>query len=171
MAVKMQRMSGSIRPEDVKRSESSKILTGWEIERLLLERVILRKEIKLEKMQRKLDRQTKLIVETEKEYLQQSSSLRKTEEKWREAETILQIHQSLPGFRIYLCFCSCISTIMQIFSKIRSSLFSTLLLGVQVNYCSLVWWYLIYLSTYFRFFSGLSAFFQSRQVWLQRNLW
>ena len=136
--MKMQRMSGSIRPEDVKRSESSKILTGWEIERLLLERVILRKEIKLEKMQRKLDRQTKLIVETEKEYLQQSSSLRKTEEKWREAETILQIHQSLPGFRIYLCFCSCISTIMQIFSKIRSSLFSTLLLGVQVNYCSLV---------------------------------
>merc|ERR1719167_291863 len=83
-------------------------------------------------MQRKLDRQTKLTVETEKEHLQQSSSLRKTEEKWREAETMLQIHQSLPGFRIYLCFCSCISTIMQIFSKIRSSLFSTLLLGVQV---------------------------------------
>merc|ERR1711915_133057 len=83
-------------------------------------------------MQRKLDKQTKLISETEKEYLQQSNSLRKTEEKRREAETVLQIHQSLPGFRIYLCLCNCISTIMQIFSKIRSSIFSTLLLGFQV---------------------------------------
>merc|ERR1711915_185118 len=83
-------------------------------------------------MQRKLDRQTKLICETEKEYLQQSSCLRKTEEKWKEAESMLQIHQSLPGFRIYLCLCNCISTIMQIFSKIRSSIFRTLFLGVQV---------------------------------------
>merc|ERR1719357_1579660 len=49
-------------------------------------------------MQRKLDKQTKLISETEKEYLQQSNSLMKTEEKRREAETMLQIHQSLPGF-------------------------------------------------------------------------
>merc|ERR1719357_1083909 len=47
-------------------------------------------------MQRKLDKQTKLISETEKEYLQQSNSLRKTEEKRRDAETVLQIHQSLP---------------------------------------------------------------------------
>merc|ERR1711915_299165 len=83
-------------------------------------------------MQRKLDRQTKLICKTEKEYLQQSSSLRKTEEKWREAESMLQIHKSLPGFRIYLCLCNCVLTIMQIFSNIRSSIFRTLILGVQV---------------------------------------
>merc|ERR1719378_7024 len=83
-------------------------------------------------MQRKLDRQTKIIDETEKEYLQQSSSLRKTEEKWREAETMLQIHQSLPGFRIYLCFCSCISTIMQIFSKLEAHFSAHFFLAFRV---------------------------------------
>merc|ERR1711915_512059 len=70
-------------------------------------------------MQRKLDRQTKLICETEKEYLQKKQQFEENRRKMERS-------------RIYVCLCNCISTIMQIFSKIRSSIFRTLFLGVQV---------------------------------------
>ena len=70
-----------IQPEQLKEAEN--LTSGLNMEKLLLERVVLRKEMRLRSMQEKLIDQT---------------------QKLEEAEAKLRDHNNLPGFETFLAF-------------------------------------------------------------------
>ena len=71
----------SIIPARLRDSEKDQTLSEWEWEKLLLERLILRKELRLQSMQDKLHKQQQCIEEKEDKIKMMSEDIKEVEEK------------------------------------------------------------------------------------------
>ena len=94
----------SIIPERLRDSEKDQTLSEWDWEKLLLERLLLRKELRLKSMQDKLNEQQKCIEEKEDKIKLLSEDLEETAGRNENMKTTIEKHTNLPGFNVYLGF-------------------------------------------------------------------
>eukprot|EP00092_Neocalanus_flemingeri_P089715 GFUD01113551.1.p1 GENE.GFUD01113551.1~~GFUD01113551.1.p1 ORF type:complete len:204 (+),score=44.15 GFUD01113551.1:66-677(+) len=94
----------SIIPEQLKESEKNQNLSERQLEKLLLERLLLRKDLRLQSMQDRLDEQQKCIADKEEKIELINGDLEEIRSRNVDMKRTLENHRKLPGFNAYMCF-------------------------------------------------------------------
>ena len=116
----------SIIPEKLKDSEKGQTLLEGAIEKLLLERLLTRKELRLQNMQEKLGKQQKCIEDQKKVIAMINKDL-------EDMKTTLEKHEQLPGFGAYLSFTDMVAFCSEKLKSIASRFHILISLLIQVK--------------------------------------